>query len=158
MRYLFVAVLCLAMASLAVAAPAPVHKPSTQASGQPDAFAMPTNVALTAQQKQKLESLKKEYAPRLADADAQLDRLLTSAQRRTYESARKQALAAGKGVIGAQDAGVAALKLSSKEESRLREALGARAQLVADINQRKAALLKSEQAAGPRPRPRAVGY
>jgi hypothetical protein len=147
MRRLILALLALGLAVPAPAAPAPRSANTRPAAAQPDPFALPGDVVLSAEQKDRFQELKREYAARLAEADARLARLLTPPQRKAFAEAQGKAAAEGKKGMDASDATVAALKLPRREQAALREAFATRARLLTEINQRKVALLHPAQQA-----------
>lgn len=116
------------------------------------AFAFPRQVQLTDDQKAKLENLKKEYGPKLAEADTRVTGVMTPERQKAAAEVRKKATSEGKKGKDVQDAVNAALNLSADEQAKFREATAARAKLAQEINKKKLELLTEEQKAQLKPK------
>jgi len=147
MRRLFIAPLAFGLVGLVAAAPvaAPKATESKPAAGQHDAFSFPKDTKLSSQQQELLDELRKEYEPKLAEAQARLDKVLTPDHRKVLEEAHKKAVAAGKKGPDARAEALAALKISAEEKSKIVEAYEARNKIMAEIRAKKSALLTDEQ-------------
>lgn len=112
-----------------------------------DPFAFPPQIKLTADQKAKVEALKKQYGPQLAETRARIRAVLTPEQRKAAAAARHQAIAEGKKGKEVFAAVRAALNLSTDQQTQLKEAFKARAALRKEIRHQKFALLTDAQKA-----------
>jgi hypothetical protein len=113
-----------------------------------------SKLALTNDQKAKLNDLRKEYTPKLEEADAKISKIMTPERRKAAADAAKEAKAAGKKGKDLAAAVQAALKLSQEEQDQLKQANQARGKLVSEIVKKKMALLTDEQKALLRPKPK----
>jgi hypothetical protein len=113
-----------------------------------------SKLALTNDQKAKLQDLRKEYTPKLEEVDAKIGKVMTPERRKAAADAAKEAKAAGKKGKDLAAAVQAALKLSDEEQAQLKQANQARAKLVGEIVKKKLALLTDEQKALLRPKPK----
>jgi len=117
----------------------------TSTEAHAEMFALPPAVVLTAQQQMALEALKKDYLPRLQEADRKIEKLLTTQRRQAWVKARDEALKAGKKGKEVNDAIEAALKLDDREKAIFRDYRGMIARLRAEITEKKLALLTEAQ-------------
>jgi hypothetical protein len=151
MRRLSVTFLALGLAATPAAAAGDQKSAGSKAPGKGaaakhgDAFGFPKAVELTDEQKAKLDELRKEFGPRLVEANARVTAILTPERHKVLAEARKKAVAEGKKGKEAQEAAIAALNLSADEQAKLQEALAARQQLMKEINRRKLELLTDKQ-------------
>jgi Spy/CpxP family protein refolding chaperone len=79
-------------------------------------------VELTAEQKTKIEALKAEHGPKLKDAQAKVDKVLTPEQMKARREAQQAAKAAGKKGKEAADSVKEALKLTAEQEKAMADA------------------------------------
>jgi Spy/CpxP family protein refolding chaperone len=80
------------------------------------------SVELTADQKTKLEAINKEHGPKLKDAQAKVDKILTPEQIKARREAQQAAKAAGKKGKEAQDSVNEALKLTAEQKKAMDDA------------------------------------
>jgi len=80
------------------------------------------SVELTAEQKTKLEAINKEHGPKLKDAQAKVDKVLTPEQIKARREAQQANKAAGKKGKEATDALNAALKLTAEQQKAWEDA------------------------------------
>src|SRR4051794_7367579 len=84
-------------------------------------FSFPKEIKLTDEQAAKLADLKKDYTPKLEEADKKIDAVLTPERKKVSQEATKKAKDEGKKGKEVQEAVNAALKLGD-EEQQLKEA------------------------------------
>lgn len=78
-------------------------------------FELPEAIALTADQKTKLEAIKKEYASKVKELIEKREGILTAEQKEARKAAQKEARQGGKKPKEIQEAAFAALKLSGDQ-------------------------------------------
>jgi Spy/CpxP family protein refolding chaperone len=100
---------------------------------------------LTADQKAKLEELKKEYGPKFKEARQKADSILTEDQKKARSEARKAAQAAGKKGPEVWKDAQAAMKLTDEQKAKLAEARKTGAALGKEVHEKVMALLTPEQ-------------
>ena len=111
------------------------------------AFAVPASGELTAEQKAKVEELKKEFEPKLTEALAKRDGVLTPEQVKARTEAVKSAKTAGKDRKAAKDAINAAVALTPEQTKNLDEANKGVGELQKTIRGKLQELLTPEQRA-----------
>lgn len=111
------------------------------------AFAVPVSVELTAEQKAKIEELKKEFEPKLTEAIAKRDGVLTPEQVKARTEAAKSAKAAGKDRKAAKDSINAAVALTPEQTKNLDDANKSVGELQKTIRGKLQELLTAEQRA-----------
>lgn len=109
------------------------------------AFAIPKEITLTAEQQTKLDAIKKEEGPKLAELAAKLDGILTDEQKATRKEAAAKAKADGKKGKEANAAVEEALKLTDDQKKARAEIQPAMAKLQRSIKEQIHALLTDEQ-------------
>ncbi len=112
-----------------------------------DPFALPKQVQLTADQQAKVDALKKQYAPKLAELHARIAAVFTPERHKAAAAARQHATAEGKKGKELQAAVRAALNLTPDEQAKLKDAFTARKALVKEIRHQEFALLTDAQKA-----------
>ena len=121
MRTILTLALALLIASPVFAAKKKAEKkaptPATQAVDN-----MTKNLTLTDDQQTKLDGIKKEFNPKLADAMKAVDELLTPEQKKARQEAGKAAKAAGKTGKEAYQAVQDAMKLTPEQKEKVAEA------------------------------------
>ena len=123
-----------------------------EAKASDKAFTFPKQVVLTDEQKTKLETLKKEYGPKLDEIDARIAPIMTPERQKVADEARKKAQADGKKGKEVQEAVADALKLPAEDQAKVTEANKERAKLMKEINAKKTDLLTDEQKAQLKPK------
>ncbi len=108
-------------------------------------FSFPKQITLTAEQKTKLADLKKEYTPKLAEADKKIAGIMTAERKKSAEEASKKAKADGKKGKELQEAVNSALNLSKDEQAQLKECNQSKGKLTAEIKKKMSDLLTAEQ-------------
>jgi hypothetical protein len=88
------------------------------------------NLNLTDDQKAKLEEMKKEYDPKVKDATAKVEGVITAEQKKAREDALKEARDAGKRGQEVRDAAQAAMKLTDAQKADMKKFR----QVVTDLN------------------------
>ena len=102
-------------------------------------------LTLTDDQKAKLAELKKEYAPKLKEAVAKLEGVLTAEQKKAREEATKAAKAAGKSGREVRAAAMEAVKLTDEQKTKMADARKAMGDLNKEIGEKVTKLLTPEQ-------------
>jgi Spy/CpxP family protein refolding chaperone len=106
---------------------------------------MLAEIELTAEQKAKLEALKKEMGPKLMEARKKTEGILTEEQRNARAEAQKAARAAGKTGQEARAAAEAAVKLTDEQKTKMAAARKAAGELQRQVRDKVMALLTPEQ-------------
>lgn len=143
-------VLTLALALLIAGSALAAEKRKGKAAKKPpaptiEALRMVEKLDLTADQKAKIEELKKEFGPKVAEAAKKLDEILTAEQKQARAEASKTAKAAGKKGKEAQQAVDEAMKLTDEQKDKMAEARKAMAALQKEIRGKVMDLLTAEQ-------------
>jgi hypothetical protein len=94
---------------------------------------------------EKVKKVVEEHAPKVAEAQAKLNSILTDEQKKARDEAQKAAKAAGKDRKAAQADVEAALKLTDEQKKGLEEAQRAAQTAQTDFNKAISALLTDEQ-------------
>ena len=110
-------------------------------------FELPEAVALSPEQKTKLEEIKKEYASKVQEAIEKREGLLTAEQKQARQAAQKAARQSGKKQKEAHEAGVAALNLSGDQLKQYTAAEDAVKKVDEEIKGKIAGILTDEQKA-----------
>ena len=110
-------------------------------------FQLPASIELTAEQQEKVDKLKNEYTPKLAEAQKKINAIVTADQRKAQQEAVKEARQSGKKNREAEEAGMAALKLSGEDRPKYEEARREMQQLQNQARAEIRALLTPEQQA-----------
>ncbi len=107
------------------------------------AFAIPKEITLTAEQQTKLDEIKKEQGPKLAELTKKLDSILTDEQK----AARKEAMAKADGKKGKEAAAAVdeALKLTDEQKKQRAEIQPELAKLQLSVKEQIHGLLTDEQ-------------
>ncbi len=100
---------------------------------------------LTDDQKAKLADLKKEYAPKLKELSGTRDKVLTADQKKARDDAMKAAKDAGKSRREIFQAGMAAVKLTDAQKTKLAEGRKAMEALNKEIMDKVNKVLTPEQ-------------
>ncbi len=108
---------------------------------------MVANLDLTAEQQAKVDELRKEYRPKLAEIQKRRNEIMTPERRKTEKEAKQAAKDAGKKGKQAKADIDAALGLSPAESEKLAAIAKERQALIAKINADVRALLTDEQKA-----------
>lgn len=111
------------------------------------AFNLPASIELTAEQKAKVEELKKEFEPKLTEALAKRAAVLTPDQVKARAEAQKSAKAAGKKGKEAKEAIDAAVTLTPEQKKELADAEKSVGELQKSIRGKLQELLTPEQRA-----------
>jgi hypothetical protein len=148
-RGLFVFCAAALLAATASAEDKKVEKKPAKPKAEPFAhlFSFPKQIKLDEKQQTQLADLKKEYTPKLVEIHARLDKIMTPERKKTADTARKEAKAAGKKGKEIGEAVDAALKLSDSEKAELKASNKEHSKLVKEIREKKTALLTAEQKA-----------
>jgi hypothetical protein len=96
---------------------------------------------------EKAKKIVEEHAPKIKEAQAKVDAVLTDEQKKARSAAQKAAKDAGKKGKEAQDEVNAALKLTDEQKTKLEEAQKALAAANADLNKALGEVLSDEQKA-----------
>ena len=110
-------------------------------------FAIPKEITLTAEQQTKLDEIKTEQAPKIADLTEKLDSLLTSEQKTARKEAAAKNKADGKKGKEARAAIEEAIKLTDDQKKQRSEAEPELAKLQRSIKEQIHGLLTDEQKA-----------
>ncbi len=114
---------------------------------------------LTADQKEKIAELKKEYEPKLKELGEKMQSILTDEQKKARDEAMRAARQAGKRGAEARDAIAAAMKLTDEQKKQMEETRKAMSDLQKEIREKVEGLLTDKQKEvlnrprGGRPRP-----
>ena len=100
---------------------------------------------LTAEQKEKLKGLEKEYGPKLKEARAKMDSIITDEQKKARAEAMKAAKEAGKKGKELRQAVEAAVQLTDEQKAKMAEARKAMGPLQREVREKFMALLTPEQ-------------
>jgi Spy/CpxP family protein refolding chaperone len=103
------------------------------------------DLKLTDDQKAKLADLKKEYAPKLKEANEKLDGVLTDEQKKARDAAMKAAREAGQRGQEVRDAVNAAMKLTDEQKAKRADIRKTIAALNKEISDKVTGLLTTEQ-------------
>lgn len=109
------------------------------------AFAIPKEITLTADQQAKLDAIKKENGPKLAELTQRLDAGITDEQKAARKAAMAQAKADGKKGKAAQEAVNAALNLTDEQKKKRAEIQPEMAKLQASIKEQIHGILTDDQ-------------
>jgi hypothetical protein len=118
------------------------------------AFAFPKGIELSAEQQQKVEALKKEFAARLEAAQKKVDSIMTPERKLIVAEAIKQAKTDGKKFKDLDLNELEALKLTAEEKQNLKSAKEELGVLLKEIQQKKIGLLTAEQQEGLKKKPK----
>ncbi len=110
-----------------------------------EALRMIEKLDLTADQKDKIDQIRKECGPKVAEAQKKLDEILTPEQRRARAEAAKEAKAAGKKGKEAMQAIDEAMKLTDEQKEKIAQARKAMAALQKEIRGKVMEVLTEEQ-------------
>jgi Spy/CpxP family protein refolding chaperone len=108
---------------------------------------MTKGLTLTGEQKASLADLKKEYGPKLMDAQKKVDCVMTPEQKKAALAAVKEARAAGKKGKEVHDAAAAAANLSDEQKTQMADAKKAAGALKKDLGKKVMSVLTPEQQA-----------
>lgn len=108
---------------------------------------MLADVTLTAEQKTKIDALKKEFGPKLMEARKKVDDVLTADQKKARGEAMKKAKADGKTGKEAAAAVAEAVKLTDDQKAKQAEAQKAVSALTKELDKAARDLLTPEQKA-----------
>lgn len=108
---------------------------------------MLADVTLTAEQKTKIDALKKEFGPKIMEARKKVDAVLTADQKKARGEAMKKAKADGKTGKEAAAAVAAAMKLTDDQKAKQAEAQKAVSALTKELDKAARDLLTPEQKA-----------
>jgi hypothetical protein len=117
-------------------------------------FTFPKTITLAEDQQKKLDDLKTDYTPKLVEMKKALDVVMTSDRKKALKEAVAKAKADGKKGKELKQAGLDALQLNEDEKKQLAAANLAQKKLMAEINQKKTALLTDEQKKALKPKPK----
>lgn len=109
------------------------------------AFAIPKEITLTAEQQTKLDEIKKEQGPKLAELTKKLDSVLTDEQKAARKEAMAKAKADGKKGKEAAAAVDEALKLTDEQKKQRAEIQPELAKLQLSVKEQIHGLLTDEQ-------------
>lgn len=121
-------------------------KAKKKAAGQNNpAFAIPKEITLTPEQQTKLDEIKKEQGPKVAELTTKLDSVLTDEQKAARKEASAKAKADGKKGKEAQAAVDEALKLTDEQKKQRAEIQPELAKLQVSVKEQIHGLLTDEQ-------------
>ena len=120
-------------------------------------FLLPDGVELDADQKAKLEELKKKYGPKISELQQKQASILTDEQRQARAAAVKQALDAGKKGKELREAVDAAVDLAEDQKKLMEETQAAQREVFQEARKEFMGLLTEEQRAKVQPRGKAKG-
>jgi Spy/CpxP family protein refolding chaperone len=100
---------------------------------------------LTDDQKAKLDALKKEYGPKLKEAQAKTDGILTADQKKARDEAIKEAQTSGKRGREVWEGVQAAMKLTDEQKTKMAEARREMGPLGRQVREKIMAILTPEQ-------------
>ena len=129
----------------------PEKKPASPAAA---VFAVPKKVTLTAEQQTKVDELRKDLEPKLAEAMQKLDSILTAEQKAARETAARDAKAAGKKGKELSEALNAAVKLTDEQKAQMDTSRKEVAELTKKAKTALMELLTDEQKAELKPAPK----
>lgn len=109
------------------------------------AFQLPKEIQLTDEQAARLQALRKELQPKLAELMKKEDGMLTAEQKAARTTAAKEAKQSGKTGKDAREAVEAAMKLSPEQQANYRDLQRQMGQLRKEIAGRLASILTPEQ-------------
>ena len=148
---LLVAGLALAMGGVLLAAegkkPKPPRPEGAPEFGRMDPFALLSRLNLSEEQKQKIENLRKEYEPKLAELRAKLEGILTEEQKKAREEAIKKAKESGKKGRELFEAIRNAFQLTEEQQKQMQEVRTQMTQLMQEIRGKVEEILTEEQKA-----------
>lgn len=113
----------------------------------PSVVQLPKEVELTAEQKEKIAAINKEFAPKLAEANKKLESILSEDQRKARAEALKKAREEGKKGKEAAESVAAATKITDDQKVKFEEAQKAVATIRKEALEKAAAVLTDEQKA-----------
>uniref|UniRef100_A0A7C4QPP8 Periplasmic heavy metal sensor n=1 Tax=Schlesneria paludicola TaxID=360056 RepID=A0A7C4QPP8_9PLAN len=142
-------VLCVGIAagSVAVAQDAQKKGKKNTPGANSSVFQLPKEVSLTAEQETKLDALKKEFGPKLAEVQKKLDDLLSPEQKQARKDAAAKAKSEKLKGKAAQEAIFGALKLSPEQKEKYEAAQKELQELQAKVRAKMAEFLTDEQKA-----------
>jgi hypothetical protein len=147
-RTLLIAGMMVAVALATEQAEAAKQKAKKGADGAANpVFAIPKEITLTAEQQTKLDEIKKEQGPKIADLMKKLDSVLTDDQKAARKEAAAKAKADGKKGKEAAAAVDEALKLTDEQKKHRSELQPELAKLQLSIKEQIHGLLTDEQKA-----------
>ena len=121
-------------------------------------FQLPPTITLSAEQSAKIEQLKEEFRPKIAEADRAVDGVMSPDRKKAVAAAMKEAKAAGTPAKEARKTAMAAANLSQEEQDRLKAAQQQRRQVQQTVRKRMREILTPEQLAQlPEPKRKAAG-
>lgn len=120
-------------------------KKKDAAVGGQQVFQLPKEITLTDDQQAKLDSLKKEHSPKLAELTKKLDEGITDEQKKARHDAMGKAKADGKKGKDAQAEIEAALNLTDEQKKKRAEVQPDLAKLQASIKEQIHAMLTDDQ-------------
>jgi len=100
---------------------------------------------LTEDQKAKVEELRQEYGPKLAEFGKKVTAILTDEQRKDRQEATQAARAAGTSAKEIFDAGEAATKATDEQRAKITEVRKEQAPVQREVREKILALLTAEQ-------------
>jgi len=147
MRVMFVWGLMLSVVAMAGAAEEVKAKGKKKeaALGGQQVFQLPTEITLTEEQQAKLEALKKEHSPKLAELAKKLDEGITDDQKKARREAVAKTKADGKKGKEAQAEVEAALSLTDEQKKKRAEIQPEMAKLQQSIKEQIHAMLTDDQ-------------
>jgi hypothetical protein len=152
MRRLLLVPLALGLIGLLGAAQPPTPNAAggkaTQAKAGPghqDPFSFPKEIELSDKQTEELALLKKEYQPKLQALHARFEAFMTPERRKVMEATVRKGMAEGKKGKELHDEVMKAMNLSPQDQARAEQLHADHEKLMKEIEQRKMALLTSDQ-------------
>lgn len=147
LRILSMALALATAASIAIAQDAPKKGKRAQAGANSQVFQLPKDVTLTAEQQSKLDALKKEQGPKIAEVQKKIEEILTPEQRQARKDVAakiKEEKLKGK---QAQERTLEALKLTAEQKPKWDAAQKEMQELQGKIREQIAGFLTDEQKA-----------
>lgn len=131
-----------------VAQDAPKGKKKADTSGaNAQVFQLPKEIALTADQQTKMDTLKKEFGPKIAELQKQSNDVLTKEQREARKAATDKAKADGLKGKASQDAVNAAINATPEQKEKLASVKKELDPILAEVKKQIENLLTEEQKA-----------
>lgn len=122
-------------------------KGKKQQTVQIQALNLPATIELTAEQKEKVAELRKQYSPQFAALQKKNREILTPDQVKARRAAMKEAKDAGKKGKELRDAVSAALNLSDDQEKQMKEVTGETRKLNGEVRGKLETVLTADQLA-----------
>ncbi|MBI5757327.1 MAG: hypothetical protein HZA46_02270 [Planctomycetales bacterium] len=151
MRFCIPSLLLLSLVVCVTSVPAQQEKGKKKKDGTNQAaaaaFALLKDLDLTADQKEKLAALTKEYTPKLTELSEKVNGILTADQKKARQEAAKEAKDSGKKGKEAKASVDAAIKLTDEQKKQMAEVQPKLEALQKEVREKLIGLLTDEQKA-----------